>query len=163
MILVLFGYRARRRKLCPLFNVSTIHMKKLILIVAMVSLMAACDKKDDPTPQTPGQLLIRTWVLQSLTSTDPDYQTSGQMLLGSSWTFRVDKTHELQSSVGGFELTFSGTWSMSDDGKTLTVSTDYDGTPVTSNMTVKVLSATELQLEETESGMTTTFSFSPKP
>ena len=138
-------------------------MKKLILLVAMVSLVAACNKKDDPTPQTPDQLLIRTWVLQSLTSTDPDYQESGQMLLGSSWTFGADNTYQLQTSVAGFELTFSGSWSMSDDGKTLTVTTDYDGTPLTSTMTIKTLSQTELLLEESDNGMTNTFTFSVKP
>lgn len=129
----------------------------------MVSLVAACNKKDDPTPQTPDELLIRTWVLQSLTSTDPDYQESGQMLLGSTWTFGTDNTYQLQASVGGFQMTFSGSWSMSDDGKTLTVSTDYDGTPLTSTMTVKTLSQTELVLEESDNGMTNTFTFSAKP
>ncbi len=138
-------------------------MKKLILLVAMVSLVAACNKKDDPTPQTPDQLLIRTWVLQSLTSTDPDFQESGQMLLGSSWTFGTGNTYQLQTSVAGFELTFSGSWSMSDDGKTLTVTTDDYGTLLTSTMTVKILSQTELMLEESDNGMTNTLTFSVKP
>lgn len=138
-------------------------MKKLILTFLIGSLVFACSKKDDPTPQSPDQLLVRTWVLNALTSTDPDFQSSGQLLLGSEWTFKGDKTFSLKASVSGIDLTFTGSWSLAADEQTLTVTSNYGGTPVTSDMTILSVTAAQLVLEESVDGMTNTYTFSAKP
>ena len=125
--------------------------------------LASCSKKDDPVPATPEQQIARTWILSGLTSTDPDFQSSGQLLIGSSWTFNKDKTFLLKASVSGIEVSFPGTWSLSADGKTLTVTASYAGTPGASTMTIVTLSATQLVVEESADGMTNTYTFSVKP
>lgn len=133
-----------------------------VLLIGLI-LWGACNKKDDPTPQTPEQFLAREWVLNALTSTDPDFQTSGQILVGSQWTFNADKTFLLKVSVSGLDLSFTGSWSLASDGKTLTVTSNYGGSPVTSNMTIVSITAAQLVLEESAGGMTNTYTFSAKP
>ena len=138
-------------------------MKRIVYLLMGLIFWAACSKKDDPTPQTPTQLLAHTWVLNALTSTDPDFQLSGQVLVGSEWTFNTNKTYLLKASVSGIDVSIPGTWSLSLDNKTLTVTTNYLGTPAASSMTIISLSATQLVLEESSDGMTNTYTFSVKP
>lgn len=138
-------------------------MKSRIWLLLIGFLALACSKKDDPTPQTPDQLIVRTWVLNELTSTDPDFQTSGQLLIGSEWTFNADKTFLLKASVSGLDLTFTGSWSLSSDETTLTVTSNYGGSPVTSSMNIFTLTAAQLVLEESSDGMTNAYTFSAKP
>jgi hypothetical protein len=137
-------------------------MKKFILVLALGTLASSCSKKEDPTPQAPDQLLVRAWVLNVLESTDPDFQTSGQVLVGSEWTFNANNTFLLKASANGIEVSFPGTWSLSSDGKTLTVTSDYLGTPVDSSMKILALTSAQLILEESSDGMTNTYTFSAK-
>lgn len=138
-------------------------MKRIGLLFIGLLLWGACSKKDDPAPVTPAQQIERTWMLSNLTSTDPDFQSSGQVLIGSEWTFNNDKTFLLKASVSGIEVSFPGTWSLSVDGKTLTVSTSYLGAPATSVMTIITLTANQLVVEETTDGITNTYTFAAKP
>jgi hypothetical protein len=138
-------------------------MKNRIWLLFVVLLAFGCSKKDDPTPQTPDQLIVRTWVLNVLTSTDPDFQTSGQILVGSQWTFNADNTFLLKASVTGIDVSFPGSWSLSADGKALTVTTSYAGTSDASTMTVITLTAAQLVLEESTDGVTNTYTFSAEP
>lgn len=137
-------------------------MKRIGFLLIGLVLWGSCSKKDDPTPQAPDQLLVRAWVLNVLESTDPDFQTSGQVLVGSEWTFNANNTFLLKASVNGIEVSFPGTWSLSSDGKTLAVTSDYLGTPVDSSMKILALTSAQLILEESSDGMTNTYTFSAK-
>jgi Lipocalin-like domain len=138
-------------------------MKSRIWLVLIGFLAFACSKKDDPTPVVPDQQIVGTWILNDLASTDPDFQSSGQILIGSEWTFNNDKTFLIKASVSGIDLSFPGTWSLSADGKTLTVTASYGGTPGASSMTIIALTATQLVVEESTDGVTSTYTFSAKP
>jgi Lipocalin-like domain len=138
-------------------------MKGQIWLVFIGLLVLACSKKDDPTPVVPDQQIVGTWILNDLASTDPDFQSSGQILIGSEWTFNNDKTFLIKASVSGIDLSFPGTWSLSADGKTLTVTASYGGTPGASSMTIIALTATQLVVEESTDGVTSTYTFSAKP
>lgn len=138
-------------------------MRRIGLLFIGLLLWGACSKKDDPTPTAPDQQIERTWILSDLTSTDPDFQSSGQILIGSEWTFNKDKTFLIKASVSGIDVSFPGTWSLSADGKTLTVTGSYAGTPGASTMTIITLTATQLVVEESTDGITNTYTFSAKP
>jgi hypothetical protein len=126
-------------------------------------LWGSCSKKDDPTPVVPDQLIVGTWILSDLASTDPDFQSSGQILIGSEWTFNNDKTFLIKASVSGIDVSFPGTWSLSADGKTLTVTASYAGTSDLTTLTIITLTASQLVVEELTDGITNTYTFSAKP
>jgi hypothetical protein len=138
-------------------------MKRIGLLFIGLLLWASCSKKEDPTPVTPNQLIVGTWILSDLASTDPDFQSSGQILIGSEWAFNEDKTFLIKASVSGIDVSFPGTWSLSADGKTLTVTASYAGTPGASTMTIITLTASQLVVEESTDGITNTYTFSAKP
>lgn len=138
-------------------------MRRVKILLIGLIIWTGCSKKDDPVPLTSGQQISRTWILTALTSTDPDFQTSVQILVGSEWTFDSDKTFLMKASVSGMDISFPGNWSLSDDGKTLTVTTDYGGSPASADMTILILTATQLVLEENMGGTVNTYTFSVKP
>ena len=138
-------------------------MKKIFGIVLVVLLgVSSCSKKDDPAPTTESMLAQNTWVLISLTSTDPDFQNTGQVLIGSEWSFKSDKTFGLYVNYMGVDLTFTGNWSLSSDKKKITLTSDFGGTMSTTELQIIVLTTTALQVKETVSGMVNNYSFSKK-
>lgn len=139
------------------------HMKKWIILASVVFVLSACNKKSDPTPETATQLISRAWVLSAFTSTDPNFQVSGQVLIGSEWTFRSDKSFELKAVMSSMNVTFNGTWSLSADNKVLTLGYDNGGSPITSEMTISTLTTSQLVLGESIPGMSNTYTFVPKP
>lgn len=139
-------------------------MKKyshLLLILLVV--LSSCSKKEDPAPTQTQLLSQNTWILGSLTSSDPDIQSSGQILLGSEWSFKSDKSFLLYISVNGVNLSFPGTWSISSDEKTITLTTNMSGTPATTQMTIITLTASALHLKEIYNGITSEYTFTKKP
>lgn len=138
-------------------------MKRLSLFLLVSVALFSCSKKNDPVPTTPGQLLSQnTWLLASLTSTDPDFQSAGQVLLNSEWSFKPDKSFSIVANVTGINVTFTGTWSLSTDEKVVTVNSNYMGTAATSVLQIISLTATSLQVKEEVSGMTNTYTFTKK-
>ncbi len=138
-------------------------MKKLCLFLLVNVALFSCSKKDDPVPSTPGQLLSQnTWLLTSLTSTDTDFESAGQVLLNSEWSFKTDKSFSIVANVSSINVTFVGTWALSADEKVITVNSNYMGTPATSVFEIVSLTATTLQVKEVISGMTNTYTFTKK-
>lgn len=137
--------------------------RKLIFLVVAGLIMASCSsKKEDPAPTTQNLLTQNTWVLNSLTSTDANFQNTGQVLIGSEWSFKSDKSFSLHVNYNGLDLTFSGSWSLSSDNTKLTVTSNVSGTPATSEMEIISLTSSGLQLKESVSGMVNDYSFSKK-
>jgi len=136
--------------------------KKLIFLVSVAFIIASCSKKEDPAPTIEGLLSQNTWVLNSLTSTDIDFQNSGQVLIGSEWSFKSDKTLSLHVNYSGLDLTFTGSWTLSTDKTKITLTSNLGGTPSTSEMEIISLTASALQLKESVSGMVNNYTFSKK-
>jgi len=136
--------------------------KKLIYLLAIGLIMASCSKKEDPAPTTESLLSQNTWVLNSLTSTDVDFQNSGQVLIGSEWSFKSDKSFALHVNYSGLDFTFSGSWTLSADKKKITLTSNVGGTPSTSELEIISLTASDLQLKESVSGMVNKYTFSKK-
>lgn len=138
-------------------------MKKLSVFLLVSVALFSCSKKDDPAPTTPTQLLSQhTWLLTSLASTDPDFESTGLVLLDSEWAFKPDKSFSIVASVTGINVTFTGTWSLSADEKVVTVNSNYMGTAATSVLQIISLTATSLEVKEEVSGMTNTYTFTKK-
>lgn len=124
--------------------------------------MASRSKKEDPVPAEENLLSQNAWALNTLTSTDPDFQNSGQVLIGSEWSFKSDKSFSQHVNYGGLDLTFSGSWTLSTDHTRLSVTSNIGGTPTTSEMEIIFLTSTPLQLKESVSGMVNNYSYTKK-
>lgn len=135
---------------------------RIVTLVFAALIVASCSKKEDPVPAEENLLSQNTWVLNSLTSTDPDFQNSGQVLIGSEWSFKSDKSFSLHVNYGGVDLTFSGSWSLSSDHTRLSVTSNIGGTPSTSEMEIISLTSTALQLKESISGTVNNYSYTKK-
>lgn len=133
-----------------------------IYFLMAVVVLSSCSKRDDPAPTTAGMLSQNTWVLATLSSTDPDFQTTGQVLIGSEWSFKSDKSFSLYVNYSGLNMTFTGTWSMSSDNKKVNVTSNISGSPAASEMEIVSISASALQLKESDSGMVNTYTFTKK-
>lgn len=138
-------------------------MRKCTTLLIITTLaLSSCSKKNDPTPSTDQLLVQHTWLLNSLTSTDADFQTSGQVLIGSAWSFKSDKSFTLHVTYTGLDMTFTGSWTLSADNKKITLTSNMGGTPTTSEMEIILLSSSALQLKETITGMVNNYTFSAK-
>ncbi len=136
--------------------------KIIFLVVAGLIMVSCSSKKEDPVPTTENLLTQNTWVLNGLTSTDADFQNTGQVLIGSEWSFKTDKSFSLHVNYNGVDLTFSGSWSLSTDNTKLTVTSNVSGTPATGEMEITSLTSSVLQLKESIAGMVNNYSFSKK-
>ena len=136
-------------------------MKKLIPVLLVV-IFFSCSKKSDPAP-TPSMLLSQhTWVLAVLTSTDASIQTASQILIGSEWSFKEDKSVLVSISISGALTSVGGIWSLSSDGKTITMSNGVPGTTSVSEFEIVNLTSSSLKVTESHSGVVNTYTFNAK-
>ena len=136
-------------------------MKKLIPVLLVV-IFFSCSKKSDPAPTTSDLLSQHTWVFAAMTSTDATFQAAGQILIGSEWSFKTDKSLVISISISGSTATITGTWSLSVDGKTITINSSVTGTTAASEMEIISITSSALQVKETSSGAVNTYTFNAK-
>ncbi len=135
-------------------------MRKWMTLLLVIAGLSSCSKKDEPAPTTFQLISQHTWILNTLSSTDANFQSSGQLLIGSDWQFRSDHVFSLHVAVSGVQMTFTGTWGLSDDEKIISLSSNMAGTFQTSQMEIQSVTTSSLKLKEVASGMTNTYTFS---
>ena len=116
-----------------------IKISALLIIIAFSFSFSSCEKDDDVTPQNVKALLTaKTWSFNNITHDDPAYAIGIALLEvfmeNATYTYKEDGTYS--GTILGLPVT--GTWSLSEDEKTLTVDDDtYTITISSSSLTWK--------------------------
>ncbi|MDD4149223.1 MAG: lipocalin family protein [Bacteroidales bacterium] len=88
-----------------------INLVILAILVASGVLLESCKKETTET-----NMVVKKWNLVSKTVLGDDIATDCEKL--STWDFKADNTYVIDDNCGDVE---TGTWSMAEDGKTLTL------------------------------------------
>jgi hypothetical protein len=100
-----------------LLSIKTENMKKIyywsitVIVVLSGFLYTSCKKE-----KTEVNMIVRNWNLQTKTVAGLNIATNCES--NSKWNFKIDGTYAIYDSC---DKTTAGTWTLADDGKTLTL------------------------------------------
>lgn len=129
----------------------------IVLGLAVMVSFTSCDKDDDDSAASKALLMNKTWEVKSFKSEQNGAAFEAAIATEASqvqidFIFSVANVYTVTFETYGIKVPMPGTWSMSNDAKTLTL----DGEMAT---TIEKLTETDLEVSFTKEDFQTSFNF----